>query len=75
MFPAWLGTVDLEIGDGKNRHCWSTRVGFTPWRNNAIWGHAGFLQFFTATFNGRKRSVSLQSNDTFTPPIYADLTF
>jgi len=74
-FPAWLGNVDLELKDGVKVHRWSAHVGFTPFRKNAIWGHAGFLDYFTATFNGRKRSVSLQPNNTFTLPIYADLTF
>jgi len=71
--PAWLGMVDLELGDDDATYRWSTRVAFTPARTTAIWGHAGFLKFFTSTFNGRRRTVSLQPNNTFTQPIYADL--
>jgi hypothetical protein len=72
-FPAWLATVDLELmSRGRVVHRWSARVGFTPVRSRAIWGHNGFLDHFTATFNGLRRTATLRANQTFTPPIYGD---
>ena len=50
---------------------WSASVGFTTTRTRAIWGHAGFLNYFTATFDGRRKSVRLDPNDTFPPRLYA----
>jgi hypothetical protein len=39
----------------------NTRVGFYP-GSDPLFGLSGFLEFFTATFNGEKRQVTLLSN-------------
>ena len=70
-FPAWLGQVDLELFRGQRTfHRWSARVGFVVGRDRALWGHAGFLDHFRATFNGRDKVVDLRPNGTFPPPMY-----
>jgi hypothetical protein len=70
-FPAWLGRVDLELSRGRASHQWSARVGFTM-RRTALWGRAGFLDHFTATFNGLRRSVTLRPNGTAPAPRFGD---
>lgn len=68
VFSARVGVVDLELArDGTI----SQSVGFTTTRTRAIWGHAGFLNHFTATFDGRRKSVRLDPSDTFPPRLYA----
>ncbi|HEU5118115.1 MAG TPA: hypothetical protein VFT74_15955 [Isosphaeraceae bacterium] len=70
-FPAWLGQVDLELFQGRRTHYrWSARVGFVVGRDRALWGHAGFLDHFTARFDGLEKVVDLRSNGTFPPPIH-----
>jgi hypothetical protein len=67
-FPAWLGVVDLELGRGRTPYRWSARVGFMPRRDRALWGHAGFLDHLTATFDGLRKRVTLRPNGTFPAP-------
>ena len=35
-FPAWLGSVDMELARGGTICQWSARVGFSPTRRRAI---------------------------------------
>ncbi len=42
---------------------WSARVGLHG-GFNTILGHAGFLEYFTATFNGQRRHLTLTPNGT-----------
>ena len=69
-FPAGSGWSTLrwsEAGypiDGR-------RVGFTP-RRSALWGRGGFLDHFTATFDGLRRSVTLRPNGTGQAPLFGD---
>src|SRR4051812_4962578 len=56
------GTVDLELRRrGAALFRWSARVAFHG-GNRTLLGHAGLLDCFTATFNGRRRHVTLTPN-------------
>jgi hypothetical protein len=57
------GKVLLQIDFGKNTHRWRVTVGIAEetW-TEAVLGHAGFLQFFDATFFGEKRALQLKRN-------------
>jgi hypothetical protein len=65
--PVQFGTVDLEIGDGQTVYRWSAYVGFYP-HHMPVLGIKGFLHFFTATFSGRKRHLTLVWNGLAPPP-------
>jgi hypothetical protein len=58
--------VELRLTDGQEYRRWRARVGFTdtPLRY-ALLGHAGVLQFFTATFYGDLHEVELTVNGTY----------
>jgi len=71
-FSAWLGMVDLELARGRTSYRWSARVGFVARRDRALWGHAGFLDHFTATFDGSRKRVTLRPNGTFPAPDLSD---
>jgi hypothetical protein len=62
-----FGTVDMEVSDGSGSYRWSARVGFSP-HPQPVLGIKGFLQFFTATFNGRLRRLDLRPNGMAPPP-------
>jgi hypothetical protein len=58
------------ITDGEAPLIWSARVWFDDGRpDRLLLGHTGFLEHFTATFEGRGHRVSLQPNGTFPEPI------
>jgi hypothetical protein len=61
-----FGTVDLEINQGQTSIRWAARVGFSL-HPNALFGLKGFLQFFTAKFNGRRHYLDLLPNGTALP--------
>ena len=58
-----FGLIDLQLGRRGVVHRRSARVGFYA-GNKVILGHAGFLDDFTATFNGRKNYLTLTPNGT-----------
>jgi hypothetical protein len=58
------GRVQIEVGRGHQSYQWSAMLAFLQGSNMAILGHAGFLQYFTATFNGHRRHVTLTANGT-----------
>jgi hypothetical protein len=60
---ARYGTVDLEITQGATSFGWSAHVGFSS-HPGALFGLKGFLQFFTATFDGRLHHLDLSPNGT-----------
>lgn len=68
-FAAWMGRIDLELGRGRTSHRWAARVGFVPRRDQALWGHVGFLDHFSATFDGLRKRVTLRPNGTFPPSV------
>ena len=55
--------VRLRISDGQEFREWPARVAFTtePLKR-VLLGFAGFLQFFTATFDGDREEVELTIN-------------
>jgi hypothetical protein len=61
------GTVDLEIPGPGGRYRWSARVGFHA-SFRVVLGHSGFLDYFTASFNGRSRQLTLTPNGTASAP-------
>lgn len=53
--------INLLITDGETPLIWSARVWFHDGRpDRVLLGHLGFLEHFTATFDGRGHRVSLQ---------------
>jgi len=58
----WPGEVELEIAADGKFYRWRVHVGFIANGDDpaaAYFGHAGFLEFFTATFDYRAKSVAL----------------
>ena len=68
LIPAWLSRVDLDLTRGRTLYRWSARVAFVARRGEALWGHEGFLDHFTATFDGLRKRLTLRPNGTFPPP-------
>ena len=68
-FVVTYGTVDLELRMTRQIFRWHANVAFHPNRQDALLGDAGFLRFFTATFNGPERYTTLRPNGVFPPPI------
>ena len=67
---AHYGTVDLEIREGPSIFRWSAYVGFYA-EVDAILGHKGFLNVFTAIFDGRGHHLELTPNGTALPPAFS----
>lgn len=63
---AVLGRVELEIAYESEAYRWPQQVGFVSFATAedevAILGHAGFLDFFTVTFDGENHEFSPKSN-------------
>jgi hypothetical protein len=62
-----LGEVQLKIEDGTNTVRWTTRVHFFEFgstdQETIVLGHTGFLEYFTATFDGANQMLTLQPNN------------
>jgi len=71
-FTAQLAHVNLELHTARTIHAWSALVGFTARRERALWGQMDFLEHFLATFNTRRRLLTLRPNWTFPPPLHGD---
>ncbi len=67
---ARFGTVELEISQGQESSRWLAYVGFCA-HPMPIFGLKGFLQFFTATFDGRRHHLDLSPNGTAIPPVFS----
>ncbi len=63
LVTIWYATVNLEILTSGGGPRWSARVGFYL-GTRPILGHAGFLDHFTARFNGRAKTLTLTPNGT-----------
>ena len=57
--------VTLRLTDGKERREWPAWVGFSPRIQRPLFGFAGFLQFFTATFHGDREQIELTINGLY----------
>jgi len=62
----WYAQVNLEVLTPGGGPRWSARVGFYL-GSKPILGHAGFLDHFTARFNGRAKTLTLTPNGTAPP--------
>lgn len=65
LSAAYTG-LQLELTDGTMSVRWPVIVGFVHYPRPAeeilILGHSGFLEFFTAVFDGEKRTLELLPN-------------
>ena len=66
--PLLFGDVELELEEESERVRWSARVLFHDFLNpedeTLILGHAGFLDYFSALFDGEQGQLSLDPNST-----------
>jgi hypothetical protein len=66
VLRTWPAGVELELVDGDGKaQCWSTTIGFMDSDDDLaplLLGHAGFLEFFTAIFDGDLQTVELTPN-------------
>jgi hypothetical protein len=63
------GTIDLAIPGAGGDYRWSAKVGFHA-GEKVVLGHGGFLEYFTANFNGRGRHLTLTPNGNARPSIF-----
>jgi hypothetical protein len=64
--PLRYAEVTLRIADVHEQREWRAWVGFTPVRvKYPLLGFAGFLQFFTATFDGEREQLELSVNNLY----------
>jgi hypothetical protein len=60
------GRIRLALKMGSSKYQWSVTVSFMEFDRSedevALLGHAGFLEFFLATFDGERREVDLTPN-------------
>jgi hypothetical protein len=64
--PVRYAEASLRIADNQERREWRAWVGFVPIvRRYALLGHAGFLQYFTATFHGDREEIELTVNGLY----------
>lgn len=60
------GDIVFELSDGRKALRWATSAGFvefpSPDDELVILGHGGFLDYFTATFDGESATVELLPN-------------
>ncbi len=60
--------TELELTDGVESYRWNTSALFVsfprPADQQTIFGHKGFLEYFTASFDGERRELELIPNNT-----------
>ncbi len=66
-FVVQYSLLDMEIATSDEVYRWSARVGFHA-GHQIVLGHQGFFDGFTASFNGRRRLLTLTPNGTASPP-------
>jgi hypothetical protein len=66
-----VGEAVLKLEAGGQTSSWKTVVCFfdftTPEEEAVVLGHAGFLDYFTAIFDGKAAVLSLEPNDELPP--------
>jgi predicted aspartyl protease len=66
--PLSFADVDLELADDEHSLRWPAHVYFaevSEEKETALLGHQGFLDFFTATFDGEECVLELEPNSDF----------
>jgi hypothetical protein len=64
--PVRYAVVDLRLAGNGERHEWPAWVAFSAVpRRLALFGFAGFLQFFTSDFRGDREEVELTINSLY----------
>ena len=62
-----IGEATLKLEANGEAHAWNTEVCFfnfdSPEDETVVLGHAGFLDYFTATFDGKSGTLTLIPND------------
>jgi hypothetical protein len=65
--PLSAGTVLLQLASDEIIVRWQSMINFydfdSPELETVILGHAGFLEFFSATFDGKDGTLTLTPND------------
>jgi hypothetical protein len=64
----WPGEIEIEIFADGGSYRWSVNAGFIESDDNlapALLGHAGFLEYFQATFDGEAQTIELIPNKQF----------
>lgn len=64
-FATLFGDIRLQLNDGQTQIEWTARVQFFDFPDQAdtvLLGHAGFLDYFTATFTGADGQLTLVPN-------------
>jgi hypothetical protein len=63
------GEIEIEISDGRSVLRWLQPVGFLSMPTSedelAVLGHAGFLQYFRASFDSERHELTLRPNRSF----------
>jgi hypothetical protein len=66
------GRISLRLESDGESCAWSDTVSFFDFPSRAdeaiVLGHAGFLDYFTATFDGKLGQLTLLPNDELPPP-------
>ena len=59
--------VLLRLADGREAYEWPAIVGFltSPGKHYALFGQAGFLNFFDVTFRGHDKETIIEPNAAF----------
>ncbi len=65
VVTARYSRVDLSLDHPSGLYRWSAPVAFLDGREVAILGHAGFLEYFQATFDSLRRRLTLKPNSRF----------
>ncbi|HEY3966669.1 MAG TPA: hypothetical protein VGM05_19055 [Planctomycetaceae bacterium] len=66
QLATWFGDIILEIGSDAECYRWQAHVQFfefpSPDEESLILGHSGFLDYFTAVFDGEQEILTLTPN-------------
>ena len=75
IFEVKYATVDPAVRLGNDIHRWSAKVAFSDARDEMVLGDAGFLRYFTQTFNRAGLRLSIRrSSETMPRPLFSEAT-